>query len=319
VTSVLGRSAPAREASPLARRWLAWLLWFFVYLVPTPARATPEKELEEGARAYVRGDFKQAIKRIRPLLYPSIRLSNQEQVVQAYRLLGISYVFEKNKPEAEKQFLAILSIRPRFRLDPLVDPVAAVNLFEAVKKRNADKIKKILERERLERERRQREEARRRAEERRMKLLAQQPQQVVERTVIKRPWWINFVPLGAGQFQNGHRRKGYILLGTQATLAAISAGAGLGVYFGYSGRALNREEYDRARALSITQVVSAGICAAAVVYGVVDALIYHEPQTVTERRYKKKPPTKKKSAHYFLAPTVGPDGKSGGLGLGVVF
>jgi hypothetical protein len=44
---------------------------------------------------------------------------------------------------------------------------------------------------------------------------------------------INFVPFGAGQFQNGQRRKGWLFLGAEAVLGAVSVGAfatNLGLY-----------------------------------------------------------------------------------------
>jgi len=288
-------------------------------VAPTPARADASADLEEGARAYERGDFKQAIELIRPLLYPAIRLTAQSQVIRAHKLLGISYVFEKRSAEAAREFLAILSIRPDYRLDPLVVPVSAVQLFEQVKKRNAEKIRAILERERREAERRRLEEERRKAEERRLKLLAGQGRVVVERNVVEHPYWVSFLPLGAGQFQNGHRRKGWILFGAELGLAAVSVGTYLGGYFAYSGRPLTQEEYDRGRALSIVQVASAGLCAAVVAYGVIDALIYHKPRTVTERRFKRRPETETTKTSLYVIPSLSADGKSGGMGLGITF
>jgi len=318
-------SSPAPFLSA-PRKWLpAVVCILLLLLAPAPALASPEQDLQEGARAYERSDFKQAIELIRPLLYPTIRLSQQDQVLQAHKLLGISHVFEKNRTEAAKEFLAILSIRPTYRLDPLVDPASAVRQFEEVKKRNADKIRQILDRERREAVRHRLAEERRRAEDRRLRLLAGQANLVIERTVVEHPYWINFVPL-AGQFQNGHRTKGFVLLGTQVGLAALSLGSGLGVYWGYTGRALTREEYDRARALSIVQVASAGLCAAAVAYGIIDALYYHRSRTVSERRYwrkSQKRPAKStgatKKTSLFVVPSLGADGTSGGLGLGFTF
>jgi len=302
------------------------LLVIVLLLAWTPtAAASTDQDLEEGARAYERGDFKQVIELIRPLLYPAIRLSGQQQVVQAYKLLGISYVFEKNRTAAARQFLALLSIRPGYRLDPLVDPAAAVELFEEVKKRNADKIRQILDRERREAERRRQQQHRRQAEADRLKLLASQGRVVIERTVVEHPYWINFIPLGAGQFQNGQRVKGFVVLGSQAALAALSLGTGLGVYFGYSGRPLNREEYDTARTLSVVQVASAALCGALVAYGIIDALVYHTPRSVTERRYRLEPrspasaPVGAAKPSMFVVPSLGADGKSGGLGLGLTF
>lgn len=151
---------------------------------------------------------------------------------------------------------------------------------------------------------------------------------VVEREVVQHPYWVNFLPLGAGQFQNGHRRKGWALFGAQISLAAVSAGTYIGGYLAYSGQSLTSEEYDRARTLSVVQIVSAGLCAATVAYGIIDALVYHEPRTVKERRYRRAPETpagagggkaRDEGTAVFVIPSLGADGRSAGLGLGFAF
>ncbi len=273
-----------------------------------PAQAAPEQALQQGARAYGRGNYAQAIKLLRPLVYPLIRLSTEAQVIQAYKLLGVSYIFEKDRTEAEKQFMAILALQPDFRFDPLVDPVAAVDLLEDVKRRNAEKLKAIKERERREAERRRIEEQRRRDEERRRALVAGQGIDVIERTIVKHPYWINFVPFGAGQLQNGHRRKAFALMGTQLTLGALSLGTALGLRFAYPDGRVPAAEYDRARGLAIAQVASGALFFATIAYGIIDALVYHRPEHVTERRTRRK---------LDLTPTPGPG--TAGLGLGMRF
>jgi hypothetical protein len=264
------------------------------------AQALPEQDLQEAARAYGRGEYDRVIQVVRPLLYPEIRLSSQDQLIRAYKLLGISYIFEKDREQAEKQFMALLSLRPDFRLDPLVDPVAAADFLEEVKRRNAERIRAIRERERKEAERRRLEEQRRREEAGRRARLLDQPQEIIERTVVQRPYWINFVPLGAGQFQNGQRRKGYALLGIQLGLGTISAVTALSVRLGYPGSRLPPDEYDRARALAITQVVSGALCLGVVAYGIIDALAYHKPQTVTETRRARQT----RQVSLFVVPTA---------------
>jgi hypothetical protein len=302
---------PSRLRSRLLLLLLTWVC-LQILLPSGPALASPEADLQEATRAYNRSDFKRVIKLLRPLLYPKNRFSQQSQTVQAYKLLGISYVFEKNRSEAGKQFLALLSLQPGFRLDPLVYPEAAVEVFEEVKKRNAEKIEAILERERKERERRRQEELKREEERRRIERLARQAQTVVERTVIEHPYWINFIPLGAGQFQNGHRKKGYVLMASQLGLAALSFSAALAVRLEYAGRVdLSPEEGSRADALTTVYLVSGALCAALVAYGIIDALVYHEPRTVRERRYKRK------TSSIYLAPALG--GRTAGLELGLTF
>lgn len=283
------------------------------------ASAAGEKKLADANRAYNRGDYAMVIRLLRPLLHPAIRLSSEMQVIAAYRLLGISYIFEKDRTEAERQFMAILALQPDFRFDPTVDPVAAVELLDELKRRNAGKLKAIRERERLEAERRRRaEEARRRAaDEARRRAL--QPGYVVERTVRQNPYWVSFVPLGAGQFQNGHRRKGYTLMGVQLSLGAVSLATGITAWTLYSNAPrtssgklkITVDEHNRLRGLTITQVVSGSLCLGAVVYGIIDALVYHRPQTVVERKLSIPPPRM----------SVGPLAAPGGAGveLGVTF
>lgn len=280
-------------------------------LLARVAAASPEQDLREAAQAYSRGEYASAIKLLRPLLYPRIRLASQDQVVRAHKLLGVSYIFEKDRDEAERQFMAILSLRPDYTLDPLVDPPAAVKFLEGVKRRNSAKLREIQERERREAERRRLEAERKRDEERRKALAREQT--VVERTVTRRVYWVSFLPLGLGQLQNGQRAKGFTLMGTQLALGGLSLTSALAYRYTWPTGRIPAAEYDRARALAITQVVSGALCLAAVAYGIIDALVYYRAETVSERSYQRAPPKPRLS----LTPLVTP--RAGGLGLGLTF
>ncbi|MCC6752339.1 MAG: hypothetical protein IT371_32135 [Deltaproteobacteria bacterium] len=271
--------------------WLMVLLASSLYSA-TPAIADgpdPELALRQAAKAYDRGNYKRVIAILGPLLSPQILLAQEAQVLQARKLLGISYVFSKNAPAAEREFVAILSERPDYRLDPLVDPQAAVEVFDSVKRRNAEKLRAILDRERREADRRRLDEARRRDRQRRQAELERQGGETVERTIVTRSYWVNFVPFGAGQFQNRQRGKGFTLLGTQAALGLTSLGAYLALRLAYPSGQVPAEEWTRARALNITQVVSGALFFATVAYGIIDALLHHQPRTVEEKRYRRAP------------------------------
>ncbi len=274
--------------------------------------ATPERILEEAERAYGRSNFKKVIKMLSPLLYPKIRFNQQEQLIQAYKLLGISYVFEKNKNEAEKQFLALLSLRPGYQLDLFVDPEAAVEVFEDVKRRNAEKIKAILEKERAEQERQRREDLRRQEEEKQRKSAAvPKKTRIIEREVVEHPYWINFLPFGMGQFQNGHIAKGYSVMGLELGLGTLSLGISLGLRFAYPDGKVSAESWNLANGLSITQVVSGALFFATVAYGIIDALVYYKPKIITETEVLNK-------NAFYLIPTIGPN-QASGLGMGLTF
>lgn len=279
-----------------------------------PALASPDDDLREAARAYDRGDYRRVIRLLDPLLYPTIKFARQTQAVLAHKLLGISYVFTKDRVEAEKQFLAILSQQPRFQLDPLVYPDAAVEAFEEVKRRNAEKIKTILERERKEAERRRQERLRKEAERRRLERLARRASTVLERTIVEKPYWLNFLPLGVGQFQNGHRVKGYALMISQLALAGLSLGSFIAGEYGLPAGPLPSEDYDRAQTLMAVQLTSAGICLGLVAYGVIDALFYHRPRSVQERTYQRQP-ADKAASRWLLAPTLSAAGAGARLGI----
>ena len=45
------------------------------------------------------------------------------------------------------------------------------------------------------------------------------------RRVERRPYAVNFLPFGAGQFQNEQRGKGWAFLGAETVLGAVSLGA----------------------------------------------------------------------------------------------
>ena len=289
---------------------------------PREVFAGPKEILQDASRTYARGRYKQVIERVRPLLYPTIKLSDQEQVISAHRLLALSYMFLKDKVPAEKHFLAILSLRPRYELDPVVDPVAAVELFDEVKRRNAERIKAILERERKEQERKRLEALRRKKELERKRLEALLARPKTERVIEKRRYWINWIPFGAGQLQNGHTKKGFTLLGLQAGLAAASLGLYIGEVSLINEKGLVPDkDWNTARGLMYAQIATGAACIGLMIYGVVDALIYYKPDSVTIRSIKQKVPPAtgpaKKKSTWYIAPTLGPG--SAGLGIGVAF
>jgi len=197
-----------------------------------------------------------------------------------------------------------------------------VELFDEVKRRNAGRIKAILDRERKEQERKRKEALRRKKEQERRRLEALLARPKIERVIEKRHYWINWVPFGAGQFQNGHYKKGFTLLGLQAGLAAASLGLFLGELSLINERGLVPDkDWNTALGLSYAQIATGAACIGLVIYGIVDALIYHEPDRVTIRSIKPKapPPAKpvKKKTTWFIAPSLGPG--SAGLGIGVAF
>ena len=308
------------------------MAWLSVVLVATLALAAPSAEdFERGKTAFGRAEYARAIGILRPLLYPEVRLDSEADVVQVHRLLGVANLFENHPDEARHEFRKLLELRPDYRFDPLLDPPRVVEFFNRVLKEEEDEIA-ILDGRRRKRDaelaaRRQRE-----ADE----LCAAQIQPV---TIQKNRYAINFIPFGAGQFQNGQRRKGWAFLGVEAALGAISVGA-LVTNFGLFGfnpqrrcldsmttdltggphacMKVDTSREDLSRNLLRVQVVSGGLFLAAALWGMIDAVRnYRAVVTVNPEPGRVGSGTSSKgvSGRYPPRPGPVPVARASGLGL----
>jgi len=260
----------------------------FSALLFQAASPLPPEELQRGKNAFDRGEFARAVEIVRPLLYPEIRLQSDPQLVQARRILGVSYLFEKRQADARVEFHKLLQLVPDYRFDPLLDPPEVVDFFNNVRKQYGAELA------RLEAKRKELERAKQRNREECEKALA--GPLVIERRVGRNSYAVNFLPFGAGQFQNGHRRKGWAFLTAESILAAASIGAfatNLAVYGLRPERrcrydmgdaacppeAIDRTEEKRSRWLLRAQVGSGAAFFAVVAWGILDAIYYYRPET----------------------------------------
>lgn len=108
---------------------------------------------------------------------------------EAWRLFGLASFFLERFPDAEEAFLAYLKIEVDGRLDPAVVPPEAIVFFEDVRARHAAELRKY----------------RPGPERRRYRAL-------------------NLLP-PAGQFQNGHRTKGWIITGLGSLALVTNIGS----------------------------------------------------------------------------------------------
>jgi hypothetical protein len=259
-------------------------------LVATPARppeprTTPREAFDRGRTAFGRAEYKRAIDLLHPLLYPEVLLDSEGEVVQAHRILGVSYLFSGQSEEAKREFHKLLELRPDYRFDPLLDPQQVVDAFNAVVKEEETEIVAIEAR----RKRRDQEIAARLQREARL----HPPTTTIVR-YERHSYLLNFVPFGAGQFQNGQRRKGWLFFGVETALAAISVGA-LTTNFALYGAnphrkclqpvdptdacpkdAIDHSQEDSSRTLLRIQVISGGLFFAAAIWGVVDAVRHYQ-------------------------------------------
>jgi hypothetical protein len=255
------------------------------------APATPAVEFERGKNAFARGEYGRAVELLRPLVYPEVRLESEGEVVQAHRMLGVANLFENDAEGARREFRKLLELRPDYRFDPLLDPPRVVDFFNVVVKEEESELAAI------EAKRRRREEelvARQKREAERLRA-----QQALVLRYEHHSYAVNFIPFGAGQFQNGQRKKGWLFFGAEAALAGASVAA-FATNFALYGIAphrrctvpqptdanglprmcpamdVDRSDEDVSTNLLRTQVITGGLFWAVAIWGVVDALRHYE-------------------------------------------
>jgi hypothetical protein len=248
----------------------------------------PTEEFQRGRNAFDRGEFKRAIEIVHPLLYPEIRLPSEHLIVQGHRILKISYLYERQPEEAAVEFRKLLQISPDFRFEPLLNPPEVVDFFNSVRKDYSAELAQ------LEAKRKEAERARQRDREECEKVRAGPT--VIEKRVGRNSFIVNFVPFGAGQFQNGHRGKGWAFLTAETLLGAISIAAfatNLAVYGLRPQRAcrielgdvacppslIDHTDENRSRWLTRVQVGSGAAFFGVVAWGILDAIYFYQPET----------------------------------------
>ncbi len=260
-----------------------------------PAPTSPAQEFERGKNAFARAQYGRAIELLTPLVYPEVRLESEGEVVQAHRMLGVAHLFEDSPEAARREFRKLLELRPDYRFDPLLDPPRVVDFFNLVVKDEEAELAVIDSK----RKRRELDLAARRARDTE-RLRAR------DALVLRydhHSYAVNFLPFGAGQFQNGERKKGWLFFGAEAALGATSVAA-FATNFALFGIAPHRrctvtqpldtnglpqpcpnKDIDRtdetlSTNLLRTQVITGGLFFAVAIWGVVDALHHYEPDVL---------------------------------------
>lgn len=283
---------------------------------PAPAAAsptaTPGLQLDRGRESFKRGDWQSAIEVINLLLYPELQLARREQVIEAHILLGAAYYQTGNRERAREEFVRALQIEPEQSIGTRLYSEGAIRLFDETK----TDLKIRMERE----------EEKRRIAQRLAEIEAYKKSLIVYET---HPYYVNFVPFGAGQFQNRQTGKGLLFAAGQAITGGVSAGIFLYLAskYGLSSSTVPINEGPTVRRLQEIEI-GAGIAFLGL-YGwsVVDALLHYKPRQRVEGEDSLLPPelrdtrpTPKKSKQTSLRdrlrvhPVFAP---GGGAGLGL--
>ena len=135
-----------------------------------------------------------------------------------------------------------------------------------------------------------------------------------------RSWAVNFVPFGAGQFQNGQRTKGILFAAGQGVTGATSLGVFLYLAgkYGLSAR-VPLEDGPNIRRLQQIEIASGALFFGVYIWSVVDGYVNFKPRVQIDvdpqllKELQKKTP--KKSASLHFGPVLFPSGAGLGLSL----
>ena len=291
-----------------SRRLVAAVVVALIAALGGPAAASPTQDLESARQSFRAHDYPMARMLATYLLYPDAKLAQPVDLVEAHVILGASDFETGNRAEAKVEFEKALQIQPEKTLTDMLFSEGAIRLFdetradvEARARRDAELRKIADERERI---RKYRESL-----------------VVVER----RSFGVNFVPFGAGQFQNKQPGRGVLF----ATSQGISAGVSIGIFVYLAGKygiVANVPNADVPGVRQLQQVeIGAGVAFYALyAWGVVDALLNYKPRVqvegddsllppLAEPEPKKPRPKTSLRDRLHLAPLLSPTGA--GLGL----
>jgi tetratricopeptide (TPR) repeat protein len=229
--------------------------------------ATPALQLDKGRDSFKRGDWQSAIEVVNLLLYPELQLARKEQVVEAHILLGAAYYQIGDRERAREEFQRALEIEPEQSIGTRLFTEGAIRLFEETK--TDLRIAK------------EREDEKRRIAQRLKEIEDYKKSLIVYET---HSYYANFIPFGAGQFQNRQRGKGIMFAVTQGVTGGVSAGVFfyLASKYGLVSTSVPRTEATTVLRLQQLEVGSAALFFGLYAWSVVDSLLHYKPRQRVE-------------------------------------
>jgi len=251
----------------MPHRPLTWgAVLVVIAAVAAAAAASPAQDLDRMRQAFRQHDHDAAMKLATFLLYPDEKLALPADLVEAHVILGASNFETGHRAEAKAEFEKALQIQPDKSLTDLLFSEGAIRLFDETK---AD-IEARAERD---------AQLRKLADERERIRKYKESLVVVE----QRSFGVNFVPFGAGQFQNKQRVRGVLFAAGEGLTGGISLGAFLYLAGKYG---LNAQvpvlEGPGVRRLQQLEIGTGIAFFAIYAWGVVDSLLHYKPRVQIE-------------------------------------
>jgi hypothetical protein len=184
-------------------------------LAAPPELKRAKDRFEFGAWADAAGTLRQ--------LVSSGRALSDEDAIEAYRMLGIAEYHLGDVAQTRSAFVNLLSFDPDYKLDPFLVPPPIVELFEDVKRENEAALAPLRQQKAALREQE------RLAAEAKARLLAEEqarsgpPTKIIR--VQERLYVLNWMPFGAGQFQNGQNAKGTAIAAGELVAGGVNLAA----------------------------------------------------------------------------------------------
>ncbi|MCA9667435.1 MAG: hypothetical protein KC503_17670 [Myxococcales bacterium] len=236
--------------------------------LPRAAQAVQPQEarrlLREAIDLYSMGKYAQAAQRLGRLVKGEALRDRADQI-EALRIYGIASYLIKNQQVAERAFRSLLRLEPAAKLDPSFVRPEVVRFFEAVRR-----------------------------------AVDLEQRKVIRKHGPRGSAAVNLLPPW-GQFRNGHRTKGFVVLGIELGLVASSVVSAAVLYSQRGDHNLFPFSRTTFRALQITNVASVATLALVMLYGAIDGLYYYyRAPEIAEETNKH---ARAKAARVSLAPT----------------
>jgi len=270
------------------------------------AAADPSKSFVEARTVFRSGQYQQAAILFSGLLYPTTRLNDLKEVIDAHLHLAVANFEIGQVDSARREFDAAINLDTTLDISGYGFSKEATTFFEKRKKELDDKARKI-------------EERTRRGRERQKFLKSVDLIRVKERKNYLR----NLIPFGVGQFQNNQTKKGIFFAGTEFGLGLTSFVIWTYLRGKYPDGRVPLEEVDSARRLQIFEITSAGLCFLAMAGGIVDGFVNYseEARPLTEEEKKEtieqlmQEEREDKESSLRVLPMITPDGAGAGAAL----
>jgi hypothetical protein len=274
----------------------------------TPAFATPSQDLNRARDLFKQKDFAGALPILNTLVYPRVQLSQSHELVETYAMLGACLVETGQVDRAKIEFESALRLEPDRALTEGYYPTASIHVFEETKAKVLADAKVVQDAQHIQ-EMRARVEA------------YKNSVQIFE----LHPYSRNFVPFGAGQFQNRTPIRGIVFAATESIALATSVGTWFYLINTYGLNAhVSREQGISVLRLQRIEVASGIAFIGLYAVGVIDSLVHYKPRVKGEfdesllppelRESLKKPKKTSLRDRIHLTPMLSPD--SVGIGIG---